>query len=93
MRRALIAELKAMAPVGQRRITANPHANGGMLRKPLDLPDYRDFAVKVKKPGQTALSSTANLANYLRDVMRQNMTNFRVFGPDETASNKLEANL
>ena len=50
----LIAELKAMAPVGQRRITANPHANGGLLRKPLELPDFRDYAVKVKKPGQIA---------------------------------------
>ena len=54
----LIAELKAMAPVGQRRITANPHANGGLLRKPLELPDFRDYAVKVKKPGQIEVSST-----------------------------------
>ena len=54
----LIAELKAMAPVGQRRITANPHANGGLLRKPMELPDFRDYAVKVKKPGQIEVSST-----------------------------------
>ncbi|HEY4379534.1 MAG TPA: phosphoketolase family protein [Acidobacteriaceae bacterium] len=87
---ALIAELKAMAPEGRARITANPHANGGLLRKPLIRPDYRDFAVQVKKPGQVQLSSTANLANYLAEVMRRNMTNFRVFGPDETASNKLD---
>ncbi len=87
---ALIAEIAAMAPKGPRRITANPHANGGMLRKPLDRPDYRAFAVKVEKPGQATLSSTANLANYLGEVMRRNMTNFRVFGPDETASNKLD---
>jgi xylulose-5-phosphate/fructose-6-phosphate phosphoketolase len=86
----LIAELAAMAPTGTRRITANPHANGGLLRKPLDRPDFRDFAVKVEKPGQIGLSSTATLANYLAEVMRRNMTSFRVFGPDETASNKLD---
>jgi xylulose-5-phosphate/fructose-6-phosphate phosphoketolase len=86
----LIPELAAMAPEGKRRITANPHANGGVLRKPLSRPDYRDFAVKVEKPGQIEVSSTATLANYLAEVMRRNMTNFRVFGPDETASNKLD---
>ncbi len=87
----LIAELKAMAPVGQRRITANPHANGGLLRKPLELPDFRDYAVQVKKPGQIEVSSTDVTAHFLRDAMKRNMTNFRVFGPDETASNKLQA--
>ena len=61
-----------------------------LLRKPLDRPDYRDFAVKVEKPGQIEVSSTATLANYLAEVMRRNMTSFRVFGPDETASNKLD---
>jgi xylulose-5-phosphate/fructose-6-phosphate phosphoketolase len=86
---ALIEELKEMAPVGTRRITANPHANGGMLRKPLEMPDFRDYALKVKSPGQTQISSTATLAIFLCEVMRRNMTNFRVFGPDETASNKL----
>ena len=86
----LIPELAAMAPEGKRRITANPHANGGVLRKPLSRPDYRDFAVKVEKPGQIEVSSTATLANYLAEVMRRNMTSFRVFGPDETASNKLD---
>ena len=89
----LLPELKAMAPSGPRRITANPHANGGLLRKPLDLPDFRDYAVKVEKPGQIDVSSTATLAHLLRDVMRRNMTNFRVFGPDETASNKLDGDL
>jgi xylulose-5-phosphate/fructose-6-phosphate phosphoketolase len=88
---ALIPELKAMAPTGDRRITANPHANGGKLRKPLDLPEFCDYAVPVEQPGATLLSPTANLALYLRDVMRKNMTSFRVFGPDETASNKLQA--
>jgi xylulose-5-phosphate/fructose-6-phosphate phosphoketolase len=87
---ALIPELKAMAPEGKARITANPHANGGLLRKPLELPDFREYAVKVAKPGQQELSSTATLATYLAEVMRKNMTSFRVFGPDETASNKLD---
>jgi xylulose-5-phosphate/fructose-6-phosphate phosphoketolase len=87
---ALLPELKAMAPEGTRRISGNPHANGGLLRKPLHLPDFREYAVKVEKPGQIALSPTANLAKYLAEVMRRNMTNFRVFGPDETASNKLD---
>jgi len=87
----LIPELQEMAPVGTRRITANPHANGGLLRKPLDLPDFREYAVKVEAPGQKEVSSTDTLGHFLRDVMRKNMTNFRVFGPDETASNKLDA--
>jgi xylulose-5-phosphate/fructose-6-phosphate phosphoketolase len=87
---ALIAELKEMAPKGDRRITANPHANGGKLRKPLDLPDFATYAVAVDQPGKVLLSSTDTLAHFLRDAMRKNMTNFRVFGPDETASNKLQ---
>ena len=87
----LIEELREMAPVGTRRITANPHANGGLLRKPLEMPDFRDYAVKVTKPGQIEVSSTDVMAHFLRDVMRRNMTSFRVFGPDETASNKLQA--
>ena len=87
---ALIPELKAMAPTGDSRITANPHANGGKLRKPLELPNFCDYAVNVKKPGKLSLSPTDVLAHFLRDVMRRNMTNFRVFGPDETASNKLQ---
>ena len=87
---ALISELKEMVPNGDRRITANPHANGGKLRKPLDLPEFCDYAVKVEEPGKILLSSTDTLAHFLRDVMRKNMTSFRVFGPDETASNKLQ---
>jgi xylulose-5-phosphate/fructose-6-phosphate phosphoketolase len=86
----LIPELRAMAPEGKARITANPHANGGLLRKPLDMPDFCDYAVEVKKPGQIEVSSTATLAKFLAEVMRRNMTSFRVFGPDETASNKLD---
>jgi xylulose-5-phosphate/fructose-6-phosphate phosphoketolase len=88
---ALAAELKELAPKGDRRITANPHANGGRLRKPLDLPNFAEYAVNVERPGHAQLSSTDTLAHFLRDVMRRNMTSFRVFGPDETASNKLQA--
>ena len=80
-----------MAPAGSRRISANPHANGGLLRKPLQAAGFREYAVKVTRPGHSEASNTFVLGQYLRDVMRNNMTNFRVFGPDETASNKLEA--
>jgi xylulose-5-phosphate/fructose-6-phosphate phosphoketolase len=86
----LLPELRELAPEGRRRISDNPHANGGLLRKALDLPDFRDYAVKVKNPGTEEAFPTEVLAAFLRDVMRQNMTNFRVFGPDETASNKLQ---
>ncbi|MGD0075357.1 MAG: phosphoketolase family protein [Candidatus Binataceae bacterium] len=87
----LIAELRALAPTGTRRISANPHANGGLLREPLRMPDFRDYAVEVPRAGQSRESSTSILGQYLRDVMRNNMRNFRVFGPDETASNRLQA--
>jgi xylulose-5-phosphate/fructose-6-phosphate phosphoketolase len=87
----LRAELRATAPQGDRRITANPHANGGLLRKPLHLPAFQNYAVDSKGHAQVYASPTATLALFLRDVMKQNMTNFRVFGPDETASNKLDA--
>jgi xylulose-5-phosphate/fructose-6-phosphate phosphoketolase len=86
----LIPELKALAPRGARRMSANPHANGGLLRKPLRLPDFRDYAIKVDKPGKTTAENTRPLGCFLRDILKQNMTNFRVFGPDETASNKLD---
>ena len=87
----LLPELRAMAPAGDRRITANPHANGGLLRKPLHLPPFQQYAVDPRGHAQVYASPTATLAQFLRDVMKQNMTNFRVFGPDETASNRLEA--
>jgi xylulose-5-phosphate/fructose-6-phosphate phosphoketolase len=87
---APVAELKVLAPEGKRRMSANPHANGGLLRKALDLPEFCDYAVEVKKPGTTEALPTDVLAQFLRDVMRRNMTSFRVFGPDETASNKLQ---
>jgi xylulose-5-phosphate/fructose-6-phosphate phosphoketolase len=72
-------------------MSANPHANGGVLRKPLDLPDFRSYAVTVTQPGASEAPPTYVLGTFLRDAMRRNMTSFRVFGPDETASNRLEA--
>jgi xylulose-5-phosphate/fructose-6-phosphate phosphoketolase len=87
----LIAELEDLAPTGPRRISANPHANGGLLRKELELPDFRDFAVEVKAPGSADALPTDVLGHFLAEVMRRNMSTFRVFGPDETASNKLTA--
>lgn len=87
----LIEELRQMAPRGPRRLSGNPHANGGVLRKSLDLPDFRAYEVSVESPGHINASSTNTLGHFLRDVVRRNMSNFRVFGPDETASNKLQA--
>ncbi|QMV17438.1 phosphoketolase [Granulicella sp. 5B5] len=86
-----VPELQALAPEGDRRISANPHTNGGELSVPLEMPDFAAYAVEVKSPAKEYVSPTATLGVFLRDVMRQNMTNFRVFGPDETASNKLTA--
>jgi len=87
----LIPELQALAPTGNRRISSNPHANGGLLRRPLRMPDFRDYQVEVARPGQSQVENTYVLGEFLRDVMRDNMDNFRVFGPDETASNRLQA--
>lgn len=87
----LIPELKELAPQGNRRMSANPHANGGLLRKALVMPDFRNYGVQVEQPGGTRVGNTKPLGIFLRDVMRENMTNFRVFGPDETASNRLSA--
>jgi len=86
-------ELAALAPQGLRRMGANPHANGGLLLKELRLPDYRDYAVAVPRPGQVMAEATRRMGEYLRDVMKINADhrNFRVFGPDETASNRLDA--
>ena len=86
----LIRELKELAPVGIKRMSANPVANGGLLRKDLKLPDFRDYAVTMDKPGTVEVENTRVLGKFLRDVMKNNMTNFRVFGPDETASNRLQ---
>jgi len=87
----LRSHLKKLAPAGLRRMSANPAANGGLVRKTLRLPDFRDYAVKVTAPGGATAENTRVLGAYLRDVMRKNMDRFRVFGPDETASNRLTA--
>ena len=89
----LIPELAALAPVGNRRMGSNPNANGGLLRKDLSLPDFRDYQVAVIRPGTTSAEATRVLGKLLRDVMSLNESskNFRLFGPDETASNRLDA--
>jgi xylulose-5-phosphate/fructose-6-phosphate phosphoketolase len=84
-------EIKALAPKGSRRMSANPHANGGLLRKELHLPDFRSYAVDVPSRGSVDYENTKPLGEFLRDVLRNNPTNFRMFGPDETASNRLQA--
>ncbi|MFA1541141.1 phosphoketolase family protein [Actinomadura monticuli] len=81
--------LRALAPEGTRRMSANPHANGGLLLKPLALPDFRDYAVPVDKPGTTFTEPTRTLGTFLRDVVKANPSNFRIMGADETASNRL----
>ncbi|MFL9963067.1 phosphoketolase family protein [Paraburkholderia sediminicola] len=87
----LMPELRALAPTGSRRISANPHANGGVLRRELKLPDFRAYALEVSHAGQVLQENTRPLGEFLRDTMRANMSTFRVFGPDETASNRLQA--
>ena len=87
----LRSELAELAPRGERRMGMNPHANGGQLTRPLDLPDFRDYAVDVPGPGRVDGEATRTLGTYLRDVMTNNMRTFRMFGPDETASNRLDA--
>jgi xylulose-5-phosphate/fructose-6-phosphate phosphoketolase len=83
----------AIAPTGHRRMSANPHANGGELLSPLAMPHFRDYAVEVSQPGSVKAEATRVLGTYLRDVIKFNLAsrNFRLFGPDETASNRLEA--
>jgi xylulose-5-phosphate/fructose-6-phosphate phosphoketolase len=88
---ALVPELAALAPEGDRRMGANPHANGGLLLRPLELPDFRAYAVDVPEPGRTSSEATKVLGAYLRDVIAKNPHTFRLFGPDETASNRLSA--
>jgi xylulose-5-phosphate/fructose-6-phosphate phosphoketolase len=89
----LIEELSELAPKGERRMGSNPHANGGLLLKDLLMPEFRDYTVSVSKPGTETAESAKVLGAFLRDVMKQNLehANFRVFGPDETASNRLDA--
>jgi xylulose-5-phosphate/fructose-6-phosphate phosphoketolase len=85
----LRSELAAIAPTGERRMSANPHANGGLLLRDLVLPDFRRYAVEVKTPGVEVRESTRVLGTFLRDVIVANRDNFLLFGPDETASNRL----
>jgi xylulose-5-phosphate/fructose-6-phosphate phosphoketolase len=87
----LAAWFSELAPSGNRRMSANPHANGGRLKKTLRLPDFREYSYKLEKPGRDLVSNTHPLGVFLGDVMKLNMNNFRVFGPDETTSNKLDA--
>ena len=86
----LIAELAELAPKGTRRMGDNPHTNGGMLLRDLKMPDFREYAVEVSKPGQAIAEATRVMGTFLRDVMKRNLenNNFRIFGPDETASNR-----
>ena len=86
----LLPELKALAPKGNKRMSASLHANGGLLRKALKMPDFRDYAVSIDKPGQSLVENTRPLGQFLRDIMKKNNSNFRVFGPDENSSNKLD---
>ncbi|MDP5064838.1 MAG: phosphoketolase family protein [Haliea sp.] len=87
----LNSELRALAPQGNRRMSANPHANGGLLRQALRIPNFRDYAAPVHQPGASVVANTFPLGQMLRDILRANPGNFRVFGPDETSSNKLQA--
>ena len=89
----LIQELAELAPQGHRRMSDNPHANGGLLMRDLSLPEFRSFAVEIPMPGTVTAESAKILGNYLRDVMKLNLKhkNFRIFGPDETSSNRLSA--
>ncbi len=88
---APVPAVRDLHPVGDRRMSANPHANGGSLLEPLRMPDFRDYAVEVPEPGTGAVEATRVLGTFLRDVMRRNATNFRVFAPDENNSNRLGA--
>jgi xylulose-5-phosphate/fructose-6-phosphate phosphoketolase len=87
---ALVPDLAALPPKSYRRMSANPHANGGLLLQDLVLPDFRDYAVEVARPGTTFAEGTKVLGTYLRDVIKTNAQRFRIFGPDETASNRLQ---
>jgi xylulose-5-phosphate/fructose-6-phosphate phosphoketolase len=86
-----VPQLRALAPKGNRRMSATPRANGGVLRRDLTLPDFRQYAVKVPKRGTMLHENTRPLGEFLRDILKNNPTSFRVFGPDETASNRLQA--
>jgi xylulose-5-phosphate/fructose-6-phosphate phosphoketolase len=85
-----VAEILDQAPLGNRRMGMNPHANGGLLLRDLALPDFRGYAVAVPHPGAVDAEATRVMGGFIRDVMKANMTSFRLFGPDETASNRLD---
>jgi len=85
----LVPELAALAPLGERRMSANPNANGGLLLRDLDLPDFRDYAVPVARPGVESSEATKVMGMFVRDIIAANPDRFRVMGPDETASNRL----
>jgi xylulose-5-phosphate/fructose-6-phosphate phosphoketolase len=85
----LLAELAELPPKGERRMSANPHANGGVILRDLVMPDFRDYGVSVEKPGKTSNEATKIAGAFMRDIIEKNRTNFRLVGPDETASNRL----
>jgi xylulose-5-phosphate/fructose-6-phosphate phosphoketolase len=85
------AQLQSLIPAGKRRMSANPHSNGGKLKRELRMPDFRQYAANFDKPGTTQAMNTKPLGALLRDIMKKNTDNFRLFGPDETSSNKLDA--
>ncbi|OKH13257.1 phosphoketolase [Fischerella major NIES-592] len=87
----LFPEIQEMAPTGSKRLGSTPYANGGVLRRGLKLPDFRKYGIEVEKPGTIEVENTKPLGAFLRDVIKSNMSSFRVFGPDETTSNKLNA--
>ncbi|HEY0953062.1 phosphoketolase family protein [Nocardioides sp.] len=87
---APVDDIRALHPKGDMRMSASPHANGGLLLKPLRMPDFRDYAVEVDAPGTGAVEATRVMGGFLRDVMAQNMHNFRLFAPDENSSNRLQ---
>jgi xylulose-5-phosphate/fructose-6-phosphate phosphoketolase len=86
----LIPELKSLAPKGTRRMSANPHANGGLIHKALKMPDFKRYCVDVSRPGFNEAENTRPTGAFLRDIMKSNPSSFRLFGPDETTSNKLD---
>jgi xylulose-5-phosphate/fructose-6-phosphate phosphoketolase len=88
---SLVADLKTLNPTGDRRMGANPQANGGLLRRALNMPDFRDYAIDIPKQGTVQFENTRVLGQLMRDIMGKNPNNFRLMGPDETASNRLQA--
>jgi xylulose-5-phosphate/fructose-6-phosphate phosphoketolase len=86
----LVSELAELAPKGNRRMSDNPHSNGGLLLRDLRIPDFRDYAVEVKRPGETMVESARVMGKFLKDVMKENLEsrNFRLFSPDENNSNR-----